>query len=120
MHELSLMQNLFELTETYKSKYRLKRISRIVVRVGELSGVSQEALRFAFHAISKGSIADGAEFVIEPVPARARCLSCGNEFAIQWITQACPECQQPAVPVSGQELHLQTLEGDQEEDLHAS
>jgi hydrogenase nickel incorporation protein HypA/HybF len=66
------MQSLFELTETYKSKYRLKRISRIVVRIGELSDVSHEALRFSFHAISEGSIADGAEFVTETVPARAR------------------------------------------------
>ena len=110
------MQNLFELTETYASQYRLKKVNRIVLRIGELAGVSHEALRFAFEAISSGSIADGAEFVIEPVPARSRCLKCGIEFPAQFTMQECPTCKEWTVPISGQELQLQTLEGDEEDE----
>jgi hydrogenase nickel incorporation protein HypA/HybF len=120
MHEMSLMQHLFDLTEDYAREYRLKKISRIVVRIGELSGASHEALRFAFDAISKGSIADGAEFVIEIVQAKSKCLNCATEFPAQLTTQDCPTCKHPAIPISGRELLLQTLEGDQEEELNAN
>jgi hydrogenase nickel incorporation protein HypA/HybF len=115
MHEASLMQNMFELVENYSLEYRLTRVTRIVVHVGELAGISHEAMQFAFTAISQASIAEGAAFIIEEIPAYSRCAACAHEFKSALSTQTCPLCDGPAVLFTGKELHLQTLEGDQEE-----
>lgn len=115
MHEVGLMQNMLELIEKCSEEYRLKQIYRIVVRVGELSNVVPEALQFAFEASVHGTIAEKAEFIIETVPARARCIKCGHEFPADFMIPTCPECGQTAIITEGQELHLQSLEGDQED-----
>lgn len=44
-----------------------KRIVSIRLKVGELSCVNLDSLRFAFSCISKGTIADGATLLIEHV-----------------------------------------------------
>lgn len=116
MHELSLMQNLFKMIDTHSREHRLKKISRVVVRVGELACVSPDALEFAFDAISPGTIAERAEFVIEQISARSRCTVCGHEFSAGVTARVCPECGEPAIFIEGRELYLQTLEGDQEEE----
>jgi hydrogenase nickel incorporation protein HypA/HybF len=116
MHEVSLMQSLFELVEMYSREHRLKKVTRIVVRVGELACIVPDSLQFAFEAIRKGTNAEEAEFVIEQVPARSRCTVCGNEFASSLTMRTCPLCEKPSIYIEGQELHLQTLEGDQEDE----
>lgn len=118
MHELSLMQNLFKLIDTYSREYRLKKVSRVVVRVGELVCVVPEALQFAFDASSPDTVAAGADLIIEHVPARSRCTVCELEFASGLTIHICPECGQPAGFIEGRELYLQSLEGEQEEDGH--
>jgi hydrogenase nickel incorporation protein HypA/HybF len=118
MHEVGLMQGLLNMIDTYSREYRLRRISRIVLHVGKLSNASPEALQFAFEAISPGTLVDGAELIIEPVDARAKCTACEHEFAWNFAMRTCPECDQPAVIIAGRELHLQTLEGDQEDEIN--
>lgn len=116
MHEAAIMQNLLELIEVYSYEYRLKKIDRIVVSVGTLSGVVPEALQFAFAAISPGTLVEGAKFVIEQIDGRSKCTGCGYEFSSGLTRWDCPECRQAAILIAGQELHLQALEGDQHED----
>ena len=53
---------------------------RIVIRVGALSGVDPEALRFAFTAILPGTPAEGATVQIDPVAAVAYCPDCQQDF----------------------------------------
>jgi len=109
------MQNLFGFIDDYSRDYKLCQVTKVVVRIGELSCVSIDALEFAFFALSKGTIAAGAEFIIERVPARSKCLACSHEFAGQLAIEPCPLCGQQAVCVAGRELTLQTIEGTQEE-----
>jgi hydrogenase nickel incorporation protein HypA/HybF len=118
MHEVGLMQSLLKMIDTYSREYRLRKISRVVLQVGKLSNAAPEALQFAFEAISPGTLADGAELVIEQVDGRFKCITCGLEFASIMARWACPECDQPVVIIAGQELHLQTLEGDQEDEAN--
>jgi len=118
MHEVGLMQSLLKMIETYSREYRLQKISRVVLHVGKLSNAAPEALQFAFEAISPGTLVDGAELVIEQPEGRTRCTACGQEFASKMARWTCPECGQPVVIIAGQELHLQTLEGDQEEETN--
>lgn len=88
------------------------RVVRVVMRIGAISGVESEALRFAFEALSPGTVADGAELVIEHAPAIAHCAECDGDFTIEGgFIFECPECHALSGDVrSGRELELVRLE----------
>lgn len=115
MHEVSLMQNVFELIDDYSREYKLAKVTKVVLRIGEMSCVSHDSLEFAFSAISKDTIAEQAEFLIERVPGRSQCTACSHEFESSLLNAICPLCEKPAMCVAGRELHLQSLEGTKEE-----
>lgn len=93
-------------------KHGATRVSKIVLRVGALSGVDLDALRFAYEALAPHSVAAGALLEIESVPARAHCVGCGSEFGVArgFIFQ-CPKCGEYSGEIrAGKELGIARLE----------
>lgn len=86
-------------------------MTRVVLRIGVLAGVEAEALRFAFDVVSQGTVAEGASFEIEDVPAVAHCGGCGRDFGSDDILFTCPACGAPGGEFrSGRELELSRIE----------
>ncbi len=112
MHELGIAQSAFDLVLDHARKADAARVERIVIRVGALSGVDPEALRFAFDAILPETIAEGAALQIDLIPAVAYCGHCQQEFtpADNFLLE-CPRCGRPAAALKhGRELDLVRLE----------
>lgn len=87
------------------------RICAIRLRIGALSGVVPEALRFAFEALAPGTLAEGAEMSIDPVPARFWCASCEREFEAADMLAQCPGCGHVSRELrAGREMELACLE----------
>ena len=111
MHEFSIMQSALETAAEKTRAAGATRIHRLKVRVGALSGVVPEALRFAFDGLKDQTPAAAAEFEIELVPAAGWCPACAAEFAVADLHYACPRCHQPCGRLRrGRELELATLE----------
>ena len=90
-----------------------QRVLRVRLRIGALSGVVPEALAFAFEALTPGTLAEGAELDIEPVPARFWCAACAREFESDNLFADCPGCQRPSGDLrAGREMELASLEID--------
>lgn len=70
MHEVSIIQSLMDQVERYAAEYAMTKVSRVVIRVGDQTGVCKDSLQFAFSAISQGTLVEGADFVIEHTPGR--------------------------------------------------
>lgn len=87
-----------------------KKILRIELVVGKMSGVSPDALRFAFDALKEDTIASGAALVIEETAAEARCGACGTNFEAGQYDFHCPSCGAPVFPRGGDELYVKELE----------
>ena len=68
------------------------RVNTIRLTIGELTGIVPDALEFAFEALSIGTIAEGGSLEVTVVPARSRCLSCGDEFSHDAFDRRCPVC----------------------------
>lgn len=112
MHEVGIVESALEVIRREARTHRATRVTRVVMRVGAISGVDQEALRFAFEACTPHSIAAGASLEIESIPARAHCAACAEDFTIEsgFIFQ-CPRCTAFSGDVrSGKELELARLE----------
>ncbi|QNB46778.1 hydrogenase maturation nickel metallochaperone HypA [Thermanaerosceptrum fracticalcis] len=114
MHELSIMQSIFEIVMENAAKHRLKKVEKVHVVVGELSGVEPEALKFAFSFFARDSVAQDAEFSITTVGVSGRCRACGEKLA--GITNLRCKCEvKPDYEMlTGKELYVDTITGESE------
>ncbi len=115
MHEVSLMKNLLRTVEGVASAEGEKPVQVIHLRIGEMSGVSIDALSFAFDVLSKGTIAEGGRLEFERVPLRARCRECGEEFHPEEFVFRCAACGSPEIDIlSGREMEVDYIMLDDE------
>jgi hydrogenase nickel incorporation protein HypA/HybF len=111
MHEFSLMQSTLEIATQKTRAANATEIHRLKLRVGKLSGVVPEALRFAFAALKDKSMAAQAELEIEEVPAACWCADCAAEFETGDLKYECPRCHQLSGDLRrGKEMELASLE----------
>lgn len=112
MHEVGIMESTLEVVLRQAAQHRASRVHRIVLRIGALSGVESESLRFAFDTVTRDSIAAGSELSIETVPARAYCSTCQKDFGVEHgFIFTCPDCNQLSGELrQGRELELIRLE----------
>ncbi|NJR56582.1 MAG: hydrogenase maturation nickel metallochaperone HypA [Acaryochloris sp. CRU_2_0] len=111
MHEVSLMENALVIALNYAARERASRIHQIALRVGDLSGVEPDALRFAFDVVTQGTIAEDAQLSIQSCPTVCYCNFCQTHFRPTELGYECPTCQTWSMSiVQGKELELASLE----------
>ena len=111
MHEFGLTQAVVETSVVSAREARCTRITEIRLVIGELTQVVSEAMDFAFDALSKGTMCEGAKLTIEFVPPRSVCLDCGVEFGHDQLHRKCPACGSPYTQVvAGRELEIASIE----------
>ncbi len=111
MHELSLCESVMDILGEQARQAGAGRVRSVRLVIGELSGVVEDAMRFAFEVVSKGTIADGAELIIEMRPITARCRGCGGEFTVEGYAFTCALCGGPDIEiVSGRELMVDEVD----------
>lgn len=112
MHELGIAESALQLALVEARKADAARVVRMVLRVGALSGVDPEALRFALESLVPGTPAAGAAVEIEPVATIACCEQCQKEFtADHELYFECPACGRPSATIKqGRELELTRVE----------
>ena len=116
MHELSIAQSLLDIIEQETSLYKNTKVTVIRLRIGRLSGIVPDALRFAFEVISKGGSAEGAYVNIEDVPLKIMCRQCNKSFIADDPYMFCPDCKGLDVEmISGRELEIKEMEINDEE-----
>jgi hydrogenase nickel incorporation protein HypA/HybF len=106
------MENAIDAVVAQAREHNATQVHRIVLRIGALSGVESDALRFAFDAVAKGTPAAGADLELEMVPARGRCTDCDLEFGVDSdFIFTCPKCGRISGElVQGRELELARVE----------
>jgi hydrogenase nickel incorporation protein HypA/HybF len=111
MHELSIAMSIVEGTSAEAARHRGV-VRAVHLRLGPLSGVVAEALRFSWQMAVEGTAVDGAALVIEPMPLVAWCGPCGCERRIASPQRlACPVCGAATPEVrGGRELEVTALE----------
>lgn len=113
MHELSLIQSLLSQLETTAEQYRLMRITKVMLQIGDFRQCVPELLQFAFETLTEDTKAQGAQLVIEHLPIKMECLSCQQIFAIKRHVFSCPHCQKTELKMlSGKEFILSSIEGE--------
>ncbi len=111
MHELSIAQSVIDSVRTELSSRGNPRLVAVGLRVGQVSGVQPDALRFSFEVIVRDTELEDARLDIEEVPVTSRCRACEREFPVVDFDPTCPGCGSVDTrPVAGDELQLSYLE----------
>ncbi len=114
VHELSLSYAIVESALESLAGQPVAAVRKVVLAVGELSGVALDALRFSFPLAAAGTPLAGAELVIQSVPPAVYCPACELTLPLASVQHfVCPRCSAPTADLrQGQELILQSLEVD--------
>ena len=108
MHEFGIMETLLRDAAEAAEGRPLKVLT---VRVGPLSGVVTESLRFAFESLSPGTPAEGARLAVEETRPRYRCPDCGTLYETPVGDYRCPGCGSASGElVGGNEMELESIE----------
>ena len=112
MHELSIAQAVVAVASRHAAG---RRVSRVELKVGHLRQVVPSALEFSFALVTSGTPLEGAELVIEDVPARGRCRECGAETELRAFPFRCARCSGLDLEIeAGEELLVDALELEQD------
>lgn len=114
MHELAICKGIIEVAAAALSA-PMPRVSSVSVRIGRLTGVVPDSLRYYFDLLSPETPLAGAALLLEEVPIRGRCADCSADFEIDTLTFTCPRCDSGFVDLlSGRELQVVSLETAEE------
>lgn len=103
MHELAIGQSI---VSAVSERLPGERVRRLVLEVGQLSGVVPEALRFCFDLCTEGTPVEGAVLEIREIAGLGRCDACGSEVSLEAPFGVCP-CGSPALEIlRGRELRI--------------
>lgn len=112
MHELSLVQGVFDSVIPVAERNGATKITNITLTIGEMTMVVPEAMEFAFEALSEDiPLLEGCELVMDFVIPRSRCLDCGEEFEHDRFHNHCPNCgSATTVLIAGREMEVKSME----------
>jgi len=107
MHELSITQSV---VDAVLNRTGERPVTAVNLRIGPLSGVLADAVRFCFDVAAAGTPLAGARLQIEAPEGRGRCRSCLDEFTLGDPILLCPCGSADVEVLSGRELMLVSVE----------
>lgn len=112
MHEMGIAKQIIEIaTSSIPDGMEDIPVERVNLKVGKLSSVVPDSLRFCFEILSKNTPLSGTELNIEEIPVVARCMECHIEWTINKPVFVCKKCKSDSIEIiSGQELDITSIE----------
>lgn len=111
MHEYSIVQSLLDSCEENAIKNNAIKVTKVVVKIGVMSGVEPELLRTAFDTFKEKTLCEEANFIINIQPVVIKCNKCLNESVLQSIEYCCPGCKDADIEIlDGEDMYLMQLE----------
>jgi len=92
MHETGIVKMIIRTVEGIMREEKVETVEKIILEVGELSGVVPSYLEACYPAAVHKTFMQDTELEIEVVPGIARCLDCSHEFRAYECDFKCPVC----------------------------
>ncbi len=110
MHELSITENILEITLRHAEKAGEVRVTDLFLVIGELSSVVDDSVQFYWDFVSEGTAAEGAKLHFRRIPAEFECKECGHKYQMT-EDLICPECESSKIRIlAGREFSLESIE----------
>jgi len=113
VHEVSVALGMIEELLRIAGENNAKKITKVKLKIGKMSGIVNDSLMFAFDAVKlEHPLLSSAELSIEEMPLVYKCTDCGNTFQLEDVAfPACSECGSYRLKIiSGEEQHIENVE----------
>jgi hydrogenase nickel incorporation protein HypA/HybF len=111
MHEMGIAYSVLHAVEIEMQCHPGCQASKVCLRIGQMSAIDEDALRFCFEAITRETDFESVGLEVELCPLRYRCRLCAREFIAQEYISRCPDCASLETEcIGGDELELAYLE----------
>lgn len=111
MHEYSIVQSLIESCEEHVTQNNASKVTKLIVKIGVMSGVEPHLLQEAFETFKEKTVCDGCEFVMNIQKINILCKDCKNTQDLEKNEFVCPKCGSYDLDVlDGEDMYLMSLE----------
>ena len=113
MHEVSIALAMVDELARIAGENKSLKVLNVTLKIGRLSGIVVDSLRFAFDAVKlENPLLSSAEVTIEEIPLVYECCDCHTSFSSDdMYFPSCPDCESVALKiVSGEEQHIANVE----------
>jgi len=111
MHELSIATSVIESASEHARQAGAARVLAVTLRIGRLSCVHEDALRYSFELVREGTTLADVMLTVTRVPVRIWCATCNTEKELPGIQRfACPACDTRSGDIrAGRELEIESI-----------
>lgn len=108
MHELSICSSIVGIVKEHAAG---REVRAVHIRIGAMRQIVPDTLVYCWSLVTEQSDLQGAELLVERVPAKIRCTGCGNEQVLESLAFVCGACADSAVDlVEGDEFLITSLD----------
>ena len=121
MHEMGIAMEILKIVQaSIPADMADARVRRVNLKVGRMSAIVPESLRFCFGVAAEGTAVADAELAIEEIAVQARCFDCDHQWTIESPVFICPACDSGKVDMlSGRELDIDSIEIEEQDENDA-
>ncbi|MBN1215613.1 MAG: hydrogenase maturation nickel metallochaperone HypA [Candidatus Lokiarchaeota archaeon] len=119
MHEFDFAHDIFRVAEQTAKKYKAKRVTLVILEIGELTLIIPELLEECFDIVSKNSIVENAKLEIKLLPGYIKCKDCQNISKVIITYEAkltglqlfrCDKCNSPNTDIiEGKKFNIKSI-----------
>lgn len=118
MHELAVTENILQITTRYAQQEHAIRVTDVYLVIGDLSSIIDDSVQFYWDFITKDTVCEQSALHFRRIPAKARCLNCGNEFQLKEL-MPCPQCDSARFKIiEGEEFFVDSIKITKDEITH--
>ncbi|HZQ91009.1 MAG TPA: hydrogenase maturation nickel metallochaperone HypA [Terriglobales bacterium] len=111
MDEREMAAHVLEVVDQAAYRNSAHRVLSVRVEIGGRRHLDPLGIMRHFQQAARNTVASGARLVIEFLPVRRHCASCGADFLGDLRDVPCPQCRYPHTgAVSGEELRVVNIE----------
>jgi hydrogenase nickel incorporation protein HypA/HybF len=89
---MGIVLNFVKTAEEYAVMNNAVRVLRVVLQLGEISGIEPRYLSEFYPAVTEGTILEGSSLEIETIEASVFCTNCGTTYNPARTDYKCPYC----------------------------
>lgn len=93
MHEMGIVVSFVKMAEEYAVRNDAARVLRVVLELGDISGIEPRYLLEFYPVVVEGTMLEGSELVIEAIEASVFCTDCGTTYNPTRTDYQCPNCE---------------------------
>ena len=90
MHEMGIAIQILNIVNQSMPPDEDLKVKSIHLRVGKLTAIVPQSLKFCMEVVTKDTRAQGAELVFTEVPVQAECKECGEVSVIESMNTSIP------------------------------